>query len=266
MGPKIHLRITEDLKKKIDKAHFVLFFLDYDGTLCPIRKTPAKAIPAKKIRELLKKLSLKKWAKVYIVSGRTLGNIKQLINLRSVSYVGNHGFELDDPRLVFINKKAENSRRGIAEIYKKLKKTISIKEAIIENKFYTLSIHYRLVKKKLVEKLKKQFYNIAAPYKRCGKISITHGKKVLEVRPNLVWNKGSMVKWILKRLGLKNALIIYIGDDKTDEDAFRALRQKKAITALVSKKHKQTAAKFCLNTPSEVFVFLKEIIQIKDAK
>ena len=144
------------------------------------------------------------------------------------------------------------------------KKSLKIKGIIIENKFYTLSVHYRLVEKRVVEKLKKKFYNIAAPYQKENKILVTHGKKVLEVRPNIIWNKGSMVRWILSRLHLKDALIVYIGDDKTDEDAFKALK-KKALTVLVSKKNKHTLAKYRLNSPEEVIVILKKIIRIKDA-
>ncbi|NQT23440.1 MAG: HAD-IIB family hydrolase, partial [Candidatus Omnitrophica bacterium] len=127
MGVKIHLRITEDLRKRIRKAHFILFFLDYDGTLVPIRKAPHLAVLKKSTRNLLKTLSSKKWSRIFIVSGRTLRNVRRLVNLKPLSYVGNHGFELDDPRLVFINKKAEASKKYIARIYSALKKSLKIK-------------------------------------------------------------------------------------------------------------------------------------------
>lgn len=293
MGGKIHFRITEDLKESLKKAKLIFFFLDYDGTLVPIRKKPGLAKISVKTRRLLKTLAEKKWAKVFIVTGRTLKNIKYLIGLKSISYIGNHGFELTCPaltlidfkidsrfrrndkgksslrkqgsNLTFSSKKAEDSGKAVRAIYRKLKKSLNIKDAIIENKFYTLSIHYRLVKKRYLEILKCRAYNIAAPYRKKGVILITEGKKVLEIRPNLRWNKGSMVRWIIKKLRIRGGLPVYIGDDKTDEDAFKALKES-GLTILVSKRPVPTEAKFRLKSPGEVFAFLMRVINLKNVK
>lgn len=265
MGGKIHFRITEDLKESLKKAKLIFFFLDYDGTLLAIRKKPGLAKISRKTRRLLKSLAKEKWTKVFIVTGRTLKNIKYLIGLKSISYIGNHGFELEDRNLTFFNKKAEDSKRAIRAIYRNLRKSLKIKDAIIENKFYTLSIHYRLVKKRYLEILKSKVYNIAAPYRKKGIILITEGKKVLEIRPNLRWNKGSMVRWMIRKLRIRGGLPVYIGDDKTDEDAFKALRES-GLTILVSKKPVPTEAKFRLKSPREVFAFLRYVINLKNVK
>lgn len=258
MGDKIHLRIAEDLKK----VSRVLFFLDYDGTLTRIRKKPREALLPASTRGILKTLSRKKWARVYIVTGRTLKDIRRLVGIRSINYVGNHGFELSDTRLVYRNAKAERSKKTIARIYRELKKSLKIKNAIIENKYYTLSVHYRLVNKDEVDKFKKRFYNIAGRYKKTGAIVITPGKKILEIRPNIRWDKGAMVKWIAKKLAGKRDLTVYVGDDRTDEDAFRALG-KKAVTVFVSKKKARRGARFGLASPEEVRDFLKGVIYLK---
>ena len=265
MGNKIYFRITEDLKGSLKKAKLIFFFLDYDGTLLPIRKKPRLAKISRNTRQLLKTLAKRKWTKVFIVTGRTLKNIKYLIGLKSISYIGNHGFELEDRHLTFFNKKAEGSKGAIRAIYRNLRKSLHIKGAILENKFYTLSVHYRLVNKKYVETVKDTVYNIAASYIKRKIILITEGKKVLEIRPNLKWNKGSMVRWVMKKLRIRGGLPVYIGEDKTDEDAFRVLK-KSGLTILVSKKSIPTEAKFRLKSSREVFAFLRYVINLKDVK
>jgi trehalose 6-phosphate phosphatase len=87
------------------------------------------------------------------------------------------------------------------------------------------------------------------------------GKKVYELLPDIDWNKGKAVLWLLQTLGLegRNALSIYIGDDRTDEDAFRAL-ENRGIAILVSEHPQVTAAKYWLNNPEGVERFLGELI------
>jgi trehalose-phosphatase len=87
------------------------------------------------------------------------------------------------------------------------------------------------------------------------------GKKVYELLPDIDWNKGKAVLWLLETLGLegRSALPIYIGDDRTDEDAFRAL-EKRGVGILVSEQPQVTAANYWLNNPEEVERFLGELI------
>jgi trehalose-phosphatase len=87
------------------------------------------------------------------------------------------------------------------------------------------------------------------------------GKKVYELLPDIDWNKGKAVLWLLDTLGLesRNVLPIYIGDDRTDEDAFRALEER-GVAILVSEHPQVTAANYWLNNPEEVERFLAELI------
>jgi alpha,alpha-trehalase len=87
------------------------------------------------------------------------------------------------------------------------------------------------------------------------------GKKVYELLPDINWNKGKAVLWLLETLEVERgkALPIYIGDDRTDEDAFRAL-EKRGVGILVSEHPHATAANYCLNNPEEVERFLEELI------
>ena len=263
MGSKIHFGITKNLKKKIINSRKIIFFLDYDGTLVPIRRKPQYAIISPKRRQVLKHLAAQSWAKVYIISGRTLKNVMQLVRVRQLGYAGNHGFELFDKYLQLNNKKVKAAKKVIAEIYRRLKADLKYKGMILENKTYTLSIHYRMIKKRSVEKFKNDVYNITANYLNKKNIVITTGKKVIEIRPDIAWNKGSIVRWLVTHIKGKSKFPIYIGDDTTDEDAFKALKRS-GYTAVVSKTKRKSAARFRLKSTEEVFVFLKHIVRLKN--
>jgi trehalose-phosphatase len=86
------------------------------------------------------------------------------------------------------------------------------------------------------------------------------GKKVYELLPDIDWDKGEAVLWLLETLGLERGKVrpIYVGDDRTDEDAFRALGQC-GVGILVSEQPRPTAARYSLKDPAEVERFLREL-------
>lgn len=258
MGGEILRKAEKDLVKRLKEAGEIIFFLDYDGTLTPIRKRPGLATIGKSEKSLLKKLASKKRARVFIVTGRMVKDIKGLIGLKSLYYAGNHGIELRGPHLNYLNPKAKELRPAIQKAYRTLKEKIKQKGSIVENKIYSLSVHYRMVNPREVPRLRRVFDAAVKALRRSGRVKITEGKKVLEVRPNTKWNKGKIVGWVLKRIRGENTLPVYIGDDKTDEDAFRAIG-KKGITVLVSGERKKTRAQYRLSSPKEVMGFLRKL-------
>jgi alpha,alpha-trehalase len=99
---------------------------------------------------------------------------------------------------------------------------------------------------------------VAARHRKLRRIN---GKKVYELLPDIEWHKGKAVLWLLETLELErgNAFPIFIGDDRTDEDAFCAL-EKRGIGILVSERPQVTAASYWLKNPDEVDCFLRELI------
>ncbi|XP_020202180.1 trehalose-phosphate phosphatase A, partial [Cajanus cajan] len=100
--------------------------------------------------------------------------------------------------------------------------------------------------------------------KEYPRLRLTHGRKVLEVRPVINWDKGKLVTFSLELLGLNNCddvLPMYIGDDRTDEDAFYVLREgNRGYGILVSSAPKESNAVYSLRDPSEVMEFLKSLV------
>jgi len=196
-----------------------------------------------------------------IISGRALKDIRKLVGLRKIYYAGNHGLEICGPSLRLVRPEAEKVASTISEICDNLKVKLGhIEGVIVEDKGLTASIHHRLVAPGKLGELKRIFAETARPHLRAGRIKIARGKKVLEIRPNINWDKGKAVLWIIEALKPKGeALPIYLGDDETDEDAFRALRGK-GMTILVSKTPIKSNAEYFLRDVDEVKVFLKKLI------
>lgn len=244
------------------KDKYLFIFLDFDGTLVPIARTPDKAILPKKAKELLKRLVDNPRLKIACVSGRAIEDVKNKIGLKGIIYSGNHGLEIEGPKINFKPMFSPRYRIIIERIKNDLElKISSVDGAFVEDKRLSLSLHYRLVNKSQVPLLKTIFHEAVILYLVRNRIKIKPGKMVLEVRPPVEWDKGKVVLWLLSRqkfaLKKENILPIYIGDDATDEDAFKALKNK-GLTIFVGE-HKDSCAKYYLRNQAEVTEFLGRI-------
>jgi len=207
--------------EKIPKNNIFLF-LDYDGTITPIVDSPEKAVLSEKMRSMI--IKLKGVIPVAIISGRSLDDLKQRVNIENMIYAGNHGVEIWDGNKLVQGTQLSDSQKQLKGIIKGLRETLStVKGAMVEDKGVTASVHYRNVDVSNLGRLFDIFWSKADEYKELFRV--TTGKKVFEIRPYGVWNKGDAVKWILKNLG-KKKVPIYVGDDATDEDAFKAIKGK----------------------------------------
>lgn len=255
-----------DFLRRFNKAKVVFLFFDYDGTLTPIVKKPEWATLSQSNKCLIKKLTRKKWGRVAVVSGRALKDVKKLVGLKGIIYAGNHGLELSGPGLKYLHKKALVFKKQLNIIHRQLVKELGgFSKVLIEHKGLTLSVHYRLVKSKgIVNKVFKTIDKITQSYVQQKKIRISHGKKVVEIKPKIGWNKGKIVLWLIKyfrnKVSSRRYLPIYLGDDTTDEDAFKVLK-KKGIGIFVGDSKKRSQAKFYLKNTREVTDFLELISQ-----
>lgn len=246
----------------MDKKLFL--FLDYDGTLTPIVKKPELAKLNSVQRDILKKLTKNKNILVAIVSGRGQKDVKSKVKIKNIHYIGNHGFEIDK----YIHPKARTAKTTIHKVFIELKKKLKkIKGIIYEDKGYTASIHYRLVSihahgrdlRSDVDKIFEVFDEIVRPFIAQKKLKVSYGKKVIELRPPVKWNKGEAVKYLLKKYG-RGYFPMYIGDDITDEDAFKVLK-KKGLTICVGSRN-DTHAEMRLSSVDAVYRFFDKIVSL----
>ena len=254
--------VWQNIEKRLWSAKGIFLLLDFDGTLTPIVKRPREAELSPEMEGILKFLAKKKEFKVAIISGRSLSDLKQKIKIRNIIYVGNHGLEIERKGKSFIYPQASKSIPTMKELKKILKARLgSIKGTIVEDKRVGLAVHYRMVKNSDVPELKRTVRQIFRPFMEKRKIKIGHGKKILEAKPPIMWDKGKAASMLLDSFKKEKPLSFYLGDDKTDEDAFSAL-DGKGITVFVGKPRK-SKAKFFLKNVSEVGTFLKRLSALK---
>lgn len=252
----------DTLKAKMAVSDLVLF-LDYDGTLVPFRNRPEDARPRPELKEILRILAEK--FSVFIVSGRTVEDLKSMLSVDGLpivglSFVGLHGMEIESNGEYRLWNGAERLKALIEEMRTLIERNFAdevLLGALIEDKRFSLALHYRTFLGD-EDELKKKFALVVGAYEE--KVDVMHGAKVIEARP-VGCNKGQAVKSILdKALASKNVYPIYIGDDTTDEDAFISLKDC-GHTVLVAETRRETKAKFYLNNPEEVLQFLSWLIK-----
>ena len=237
------------------------FFLDYDGTLTPIVRDPHKAFLPSKYREVIASLLRNEKHFVCIISGRAIEQLKEFIRLKGIVLAGNHGMEIAGPDISYVNDGGLRAKGLLGEIAHMLKRKLrDFAGVLVEDKGLTVSVHYRMLPVRHHPRLKESFYREMERYETSNMVVVTGGKKVLEVRPNVVWNKGSAVNWILgylsDHLSGESPYPIYMGDDETDEDAFRALRGR-GLTVLVSPRKKESEATYFVRDVDEVYRLLR---------
>ncbi|XP_022554297.1 probable trehalose-phosphate phosphatase I isoform X2 [Brassica napus] len=254
------LEMFEKIKEASGGKQIVIF-LDYDGTLSPIVDDPDKAFMSSKMRRTVKKLA--KCFPTAIVTGRCLDKVYNFVKLAELYYAGSHGMDIKGPAKGFSRHKrvkqsllyqpASDYLPMIDEVYRQLlEKTKSTPGVIVENNKFCASVHFRCVDEKKWSELVLQVRSVLKEYPR---LKLNQGRKVFEIRPMIEWDKGKALEFLLESLGFgnsNNVFPVYIGDDRTDEDAFKMLRDRgEGCGVLVSKYPKDTDASYYLQDPSE---------------
>jgi len=232
----------------------VAVFLDYDGTLTPIVSRPEDATLSSEMYNILSNLTEK--CTVAVISGRGLADARQLVDVKDLYFAGSHGFEIEGPGGVHMEvEEARESLPALDQAESDLRRDLGeIEGSQVERKKFSIAVHYRNVAQEWVSEVEAC---VDRALERSGGLRKGLGKKVFELRPDIKWDKGEAVRWLLRELELDQygVVPIYIGDDVTDEDAFRALLRK-GITLVVGDESRPTHAKYQLTSVSEVRAFL----------
>ncbi|MFO7586944.1 MAG: trehalose-phosphatase [Gemmatimonadota bacterium] len=244
-------RRSELLDRQGDRH--IAVFLDFDGTLSPIVREPGAARMAEGMRPVVEALAGR--FPVAVVSGRDRPDVEERVGIRGLFYAGSHGLDIAGPGRSMTLPEADGLVDEIDRIEESLRDRLgSVDGVVLERKRFSLAVHYRMVDEAEVP-------GVIEAARECAEgaegLRLRPGKKVAELEPDLEWDKGRAVEWILEALGIEldRYLVLYLGDDETDEDAFRALAIG-GVGIRVGPGVMSTRADYRLADPDEVRAFL----------
>ncbi len=265
------LNVWPSVASRLAAVPQVLLLSDYDGTLSPIVARPEVAVLPPETRQALADLAAHPRFRVGIVSGRGLSDLRERVHLPGIIYAGNHGLEISFPAIPsaktsfqensFTHPQAANLRPVLELAALELRKRLdTYGGVIVEDKGLTLSVHYRQASPESIPEIQRVFDEVvsAAPPED---IRVTHGKMVLEVRPNIHWGKGQAIGKILETAG-RDALPIFFGDDLTDEDGFQVVQDANGIAVFVGSARQPTQAAYRVDSPREVAETLRLLLNL----
>ena len=216
------LTSAEDLEERLEGG-VPAVFLDYDGTLTPIVDRPEDAVISDSMRKAVEELAER--CPVCVVSGRDRKVVQDLMGLDNLIVAGSHGFDIWSPDEGEI---AREEDADFDELIDKVKARVRdevepIEGASVEPKVASVAIHYRLVSEREKHRVKEVVDQILDEHP--DDLKMTPGKMVYEIQPKIDWDKGKAVLYLLDILELDRDEVvpIYVGDDVTDEDAFRVI-------------------------------------------
>lgn len=248
-GPTHLFKHWKRVAEKIRSAECVALFLDFDGTLTPLRRRPHDVKPlGLSLRLLLGRLCRNRLIRMYVISGRTLADLRRLVPVAGVHLLGLHGYE---GRLA---GRMVRKRRLLAKVKQVLERTLPRTTRIwIEDKKLGLAIHYREASAAAVRRARPVIHEACERFS--PQIHLLEGKKVWELLPKAIKGKGPAVRALISN-PRQPVLPVFLGDDTTDEMAFTALAS--GVTVRVGGRGR-TKARFYLRNPGEVKQFLERL-------
>ena len=246
------LNVWPQVSRRLRDQAQVLLLFDYDGTLTPIVEHPDAAALAAPVKQLLARLESSDKFLLGVVTGRSLSDISGRVGLPGLIYAGNHGLEIKGPGLDFVHEAAAALASVQGEIGGRLRETMAGEPGVIvEPKGLSLTVHYRMAPDSREPQINEAFSATVAPFVESGSVRITTGKKVLEVRPNVEWDKGKAIAK-LQETFTAAGLTVFFGDDRTDEDGFRVVQDSGGIAVFVGPARQPTVALHRVDAPEDV--------------
>lgn len=209
---------------RLRTADHLLLVSDFDGTLAPIREDPTAVAVRPDAEAALAKLAAAPKTDVAVVSGRALADVRDRVGIGGIAYAGDHGFEIDAGDRVYVQPDAEAAASAVRSAARDARERLAdVDGAVVEEKDVTATVHYRQVDDESAEgHVREVVRDVTGEDDR---LRVTEGKQIREIRPDVDWDKGRAVTWIRDELGVdpETSRTVYVGDDVTDEAAFRVL-------------------------------------------
>jgi trehalose 6-phosphate phosphatase len=232
-------------------------FLDYDGTLTPIVDRPEDARLGGAMREVVGALARRH--PLAVVSGRDLDDVRARVGVEEAFYAGSHGFDIVGPgasrhRHPDALAHVATLDQAEAELATRLR---DLPGSRVERKAFSLAVHYRLVAAVDLPRLQAAVEAVRATHPA---LRVQAGKKVFDFQPDVPWHKGRAVMWLMEAVGDEALVPLYVGDDVTDEDAFRTLAER-GVTVAVLDAPRPTAAQYRLRDTQGVHELLRALLR-----
>lgn len=238
-----------------------VLFLDYGGTLAPATDRDEDARISKKARRILRKTA--RLMPVTIVSGRDVEDICTQVGLQELFYAGSHGLDIRGHNIHLELPEGDEALQDLDRAMEALTRHLSeIPEVSIGRKRFAIVVHFHQEDIANADQVAAAIKQVQTLLPR---LKITGGKEVLELLPDIDWDKGRAMNWLLSELGMDgtDVLPVYIGDDVTDEAAFAKLRER-GIGILVAERPQPSAATYRVKNPEEVLDLLKCLVEFME--
>ena len=250
------MRLLDRLDRELGDGAGLVVIFDYDGTLTPLVSSPGAAFLAPSVRANLARLAGCERARLAILSGRGLADLRARVALDGVLYGGCHGLEIAGRELRFRHPRAH--RAGVAATERALAAALpAVPGALLECKGLIVSLHYRHVApahRPAVRRIAEEVLS------RRPDLTMIAGHLVYDFMPRIGWHKGTAARWmvsqLVRTLPARRAVVVYAGDDTSDEMAFAALRRR-AVTIHVGTK--PTVAEYRVSGVRDVQAILRRM-------
>ena len=241
----------------------VLLLSDFDGTLCEFEPIPETVRLKPSRAAALEAIAASPRASVGLVSGRRLADLRERAGLVSDAWLaGLHGLEVEGFGFKFCHPRVDEARGLIGLLARSLRTQVAeLPGVLIEDKGFSMSLHVRQAHPDDKIKADAIFLRMALPHIDDGTLRLMPGSNVSELLPNIPWTKGDAVHWICEterdRRGAPTPApcIVYLGDDFTDEDAFKVVGTETSIIV----GPRPSLVHMRLKDPVEVEAFLGEL-------
>jgi trehalose 6-phosphate phosphatase len=238
---------------QVRSARRIALFLDFDGTLTPLKRRPGDVRLEGAVREALSALARNPRFQIWIISGRRQADVRARAGVRGVEYLGLHGWE--DGPLCEVSPQTKSSLIRVGGWMRAL--LAGSPHIWVEDKEHAVAMHYRDATEADARGAQTMLKGVVAPFYRT--LKIRPAKSCSEVVPLELKDKGAAVRRLIAPLRGR-ALAVYIGDDRGDEPAFAALDE--GLTVHVGPSE-HSHARYRLSSAAEVREFLHKLAHIE---